>query len=948
MNRRRSVSVLAYLRHTLGRSEATGSPDAELLDRFVRWHDEAAFDLLVWRHEKMVLGVCRRLLRDEHDAEDAFQATFLTLARKAASIGRREAVASWLYQVAYRCALRMRQTLQRQRQGVVSGIASANVAVVDSGLAAVEDSDLHAIVDEEVQRLPAKYRAAVVLCYLEGKSYQQAARELGCPTGTLSTRLHEARERLRRRLTARGVVPAAALATLEGARETHAAARLAAVAVQAAGRIIAGQSPADVVSSRTLEICTGVIQAMSLSKTKIIAVVLLLGCLSGLTGWTVRRVLPQALKEQRAESADKPASVIIDGKAVTWQECARLRGAVGRSHLVSFAPDGSALAALDGEDRLRVWNTSDWRPRWEYHCRDRYGKHLSYSTYFSPDGRRLHVVGKIADPRKPGQLKDEVTLLDASSGRELARLPGYDLRYTPDKNMLATLQKNAVTLWDARTFRKLRKIVPAAPVSGYYCLFSKDASLVCMQTRSQRSQLWETATGKQRARPEGFFPQISPDGKRVTTLLPGGIVKVWDTANGKELFSIQKEGRKGCHASFSANGKLLLVRAYIELTADGQLVGLEKDRKPGLIPPRHIRPIDVCLYDAATGAELQQLPGDSDYNVHAELSPDGRTVAYNRLEPDETEREEVVLWDVKSGRERSVLHSPLPSGLRNPFFSPDGTMVKTMDRFGKNLRLWDAATGRRVLDLHAGIGTVYFSRDGQWLAGVPSFTLPYQGSDDIRVFRRSAKQLPPPVIRGEAAKPSPPPSPPPSQPEPPKSEARRALDTVRHEAEKYDREMLPKFKDVKPGSERDALLREWTMAHLRFGVKFLKVARDFPTDPAALEALEFVLRSTSDSEGGEMGKLCDDALALILRDHQRSPELSKANLVYWMSHQFADSAEKAVAELAENSPHRTVRGQAAWRLAEALAEKAEIARLIHALPELLDDPELAGRKNRLK
>ncbi|HEY7423888.1 MAG TPA: sigma-70 family RNA polymerase sigma factor, partial [Gemmataceae bacterium] len=916
MRHRRLLSVLTHLHRSLGHTGAEGLADAELLDRFVRQRDESAFELLVWRHERMVLGVCRRLLRDEHGAEDAFQAAFLALARKASSIGRREAVASWLYKVAYRCALRVRESVRRQRQSVVSGVDPADVAVRDSSLAAVEQSDLRELLDEEVQRLPAKYRAAVVLCYLEGKSYQKAAEELGCPAGTLSARLHQARERLRRRLTARGVAPAAALAVLEGARETHAAARLAVVAVQAAQRILAGQSAAEVVSSRTLEICTGVMQAMSASKQKIVIVFVLLACLSGLTSWAALRALPQASREQRAEKNDKPVSVKKEQKSATWQECARLRSAVGQSHAVLFAPNGSALAAFDDEDCLRVRNTSDWRPRWEYRCRDRYGKHLSYFTSFSPDGRLVHVVGYLADTEKPGQCKAEVMILDAINGREVAHLPGYFLIYSPDKTMLATFQKNGVTLWDAHTFRKLRKF-ELTPVDGYYfCVFSKDASLVCIQTRERCCQLWETATGKERARLEGFMPEISPDGKTVSTILPGGIVKLWDTADGRERVSIRKEGRTGCFASFSADSKRLLVRAYMELTIDGHFAELRKDRKPRQIPPRRIRPIDVCLYEAATGMELQRLPGMSDYDVLAVLSPDGRTVAYSRLEPDETEREEIVLWDVQSGRERAVLRTP--EGIRNPIFSPNGATLLTMNSSGKNRRLWDVAAGRPVLDLPAEVGSVYFSPDGQWLAGVPSLTLPYQGPDDIRVFRRSDRPLPPPVIRGEATKPR---TPSPPLPEPPKSEAHRALDVVRQEAQKYDQEVRPE--------------RERIEAYLRFGAKALKVARDFPTDPAALEALEFVLRITGGGAEGETSKLREEALAVVLRDHRRSPDLTP--LLHTMSHQYTDSAEKALADLAENSPHRVVRGRAAWLLARGLADKAEASRLLRALPELLDD-----------
>jgi hypothetical protein len=174
---------------------------------------------------------------------------------------------------------------------------------------------------------------------------------------------------------------------------------------------------------------------------------------------------------------------------------------------------------------------------------------------------------------------------------------------------------------------------------------------------------------------------------------------------------------------------------------------------------------------------------------------------------------------------------------------------------------------------------------------MPSLALPYQGPDDIRIFHLSDQQLPPPVVRGEAANPSPPPL----QTEPPQSEARCAFDAVRQEAEKYGQEMLPKFRDVKAGPKRDRLQREWNVANLRFGTTALKVARDFPTDPAALETLEYVLRATSDSEDEEMVKLREEALALILRDHKRSPELSKSNVINWMSHPPTVSGEKAVA-----------------------------------------------------
>jgi RNA polymerase sigma factor (sigma-70 family) len=758
MSRSRMYSLLCHL-HRAHYADANHLPDAELLERFARLRDEAAFELLVWRHERMVLGVCRRLLHDEHDAEDSFQAAFLTLARKAASISRREAVASWLYRVAYRCALRVRESVRRQQKGIIRSVDPASLAVSDPSLAAVDQNDFRELLDEEVQRLPAKYREAVVLCYLEGKSYQQAAQELGCPAGTLSARLHTAREKLRRQLTARGFAPAAALALLEGVRETHASARLAAVAVQAAERIIAGQSAANVVSSRTLEIANGVMQAMSASKPKIIAAVLLMGCLSCLTGWAALRALPQPQQQQRAENADKPPSSKKGGKMATWQECARLCGAIGgKSFHVEFTPDSGALAAIDGDGILRAWNTSDWKQRWQYDLRRHYGYNFQYFT-FSPDGRHLRVHGVVTDMKKP---KEETTLLDAASGQELARLPGSRLDYAPNKAMLATAQKEGITLWDTRAFRKKREFkTDSPPETSFVIEFSKDASLVCVATKAGRCHLWETATGKERARPEGSFPVFSPDGKTLLTMLPGGVIKLWDTADGRERAAIRKAGRTGCmYGGFSADSKLVLVRDFIGMKANGSpdLPEQPAERK-ARIRPVGVYPIGIYLYDATTGEERKslpgRLPGENLYDVCVQLAPDGRTVAYTRLEADENKRTEVVLWDVQSGRERAVLRRS--AGLRTPRFSlavpfsPDGAALLTTDPSSRNLRLWDVATGQRLLDLPAEVGFVHFSPDGQWLAGVPG-----NKAGDIRVFHRSDHPLPPPLIRGEAVKPSPP------------------------------------------------------------------------------------------------------------------------------------------------------------------------------------------------
>src|SRR5262249_34111246 len=159
--------------------------DRQLLQRFASGHDETAFTALVGRHGPMVLGVCRRVLHSIHDAEDAFQATFLVLARKAGSVRQPDALGNWLYGVAYRTALeaRTRAAKRRAREREL-----AEEPPVEPG-GAIDWSDLRAVLDGEVNRLPDKYRSPFVLCYLEGRTNEEAARLLRCPKGTILSRL---------------------------------------------------------------------------------------------------------------------------------------------------------------------------------------------------------------------------------------------------------------------------------------------------------------------------------------------------------------------------------------------------------------------------------------------------------------------------------------------------------------------------------------------------------------------------------------------------------------------------------------------------------------------------------------------------------------------------------------------------------------------------------------
>jgi RNA polymerase sigma factor (sigma-70 family) len=269
----RHPSILHYLRHVLG-AAASGVGDAELLRRFVDQGDEAAFELLMWRHAAMVLHVCRQVLGDEQRAEDAFQATFLIFVRKASSISRREALGSWLYRVAYRIALKSQAEI-RKRKPIECDLNEQELPAPEDN---PDEREQRRIVAEEVHRLPAKFRAAIVSCYFESKTLEEASQQLGWPRGTVASRLSRGRELLRRRLLQRGItLPAGIVAAASVSSISAASTRLIPCTLQAAKQFAASAAK----PTRAAALAEGVLQAMYWTRMKIVAVVLLLVGLGG-------------------------------------------------------------------------------------------------------------------------------------------------------------------------------------------------------------------------------------------------------------------------------------------------------------------------------------------------------------------------------------------------------------------------------------------------------------------------------------------------------------------------------------------------------------------------------------------------------------------------------------------------------------------------------------------
>jgi RNA polymerase sigma factor (sigma-70 family) len=307
-----------HLRRAILLSDRNGLSDSRLMETFRADGDEAAFEMLVKRHGPMVLGVCRRVIGNLHDAEDAFQAVFLVLAKKAASIAHCDLIGNWLYGTAYRTALQARSRLSRRR--------ARELQVKDMPQPAVspecELHELHQVLDLELSKLNDKYRVPIVLCELEGRSRRDVARLLKIPEGTLSSRLATARRHLARRLARHGLTMSAGVLAAALSQQTASACvrtGLVTLSAKVAGLTAAGQPVAGILSAQALGLSQGALKTMLLNKLKVISLVCL-GIVAG--GFGAGLGVPRLMADPAVSPAqsDHPAQQAEPGRPPADQE----------------------------------------------------------------------------------------------------------------------------------------------------------------------------------------------------------------------------------------------------------------------------------------------------------------------------------------------------------------------------------------------------------------------------------------------------------------------------------------------------------------------------------------------------------------------------------------------------------------------------------------------------
>jgi RNA polymerase sigma factor (sigma-70 family) len=924
------------------RPSDSGRSDADLLRAVAAAREEAAFDELLRRYGRLVWAVCRRLLRQEQDAEDAFQAAFIVLATKASTVRCRGTLANWMYGVADRTA----RVTRRRAAKSVGESRRVSITVDDPSEVAGSRELCDAILDE-VGCLPKCYRAPLVLCGLDGRTKPEAARMLGWKEGTVSGRLARALTLLHRRLARRGLVGVSpALAALPAVAPALRATTLQ-IALSAAWSS-ASSVPAALIAREVLSATTRIRPHVGA------LCVLIIGAAVG--GYAAIR--PATDEPKNVSLAAPPAAG--DAGPATLQEVARIQGFLGFA-FCTYSPDSRLLATVDGERQLHFWDLTALKERTSYDTSLRYESVDTNRARFSPDGKTFLLYGNLAVP-KGAERKPEVTLIDVASGKERTHFPGLDPVIDPAGKVLAVRRGETVVLLALDTGQVVHTLAAGPPSkSGVSHSFSPDGALLFTAGIGGHSRLWEVATGRERARIEGFNPAFAKTAPVLATIVPGGggkpwaergdepaavtpespatgaIVKTWNTTTGKEMAAVRGIEAPGCHIGISPDGRLLLTSPWhLVLQANGEL---EPPQPP---PPGggKVGHLEVRLWDTATGLEKVRLPGNIRYPHDAFFLADGRTVVYPRI-VGPGDAMEMVFWDVAAQKIRmTVQHA---GGVEIPRFSNDGNMMVAMvhDNQGGGgplvLRFWDTRTGKEWISDVEGegfqvIASMYtnFSPDGTMMTvPVPRGSFRVGAPvppNELRLLRLSDKLI---LHRVNLGKPAQPPD------EKPSSPGAKGIQGIHREFSDAQKERDGRLRAARSDEERRTARADYVRELGKLADRALEIVRQDPYDPAALDALEFAF--CNDSSASDVRPVERPASAAALARQHYLINAKMARIVPWLARRWwSPECHELLAEVFEKHPDRTVRGRAGWNLAYNLAWHAEAARCTR---ERLNSPD---------
>jgi RNA polymerase sigma factor (sigma-70 family) len=744
--------------------------DGELLARFVRLRDEAAFAALVRRHGAMVLGVARRQLREPADAEDVLQATFLLLARRAGAIRRPDSVGCWLYGVALRLARRSRVTTARRRlHETRAGRADRVASNRSDPPAELSLREARLALDEELSRLPEKYRSPLVLCCLEGRTRDEAAGQLGWAVGLLKSRLEQARKLLHRRLVRRGLSVSGVLAAGLFA-EVAASAALTRPTVRAVLRA-GGASP----GARALAEGWGGLMSAKARAAVALPLLAVLSASAGLlflpaansAGAPPEASTPAPEPGAKAEGrVDRLGDPLPAGALVRFGTVRYRSGA--DMHASALSPDGNTLAVSARGD-ITLWDVASGRPR--HRLRDAtvapdFSPNQTLLA-FSPDGKRLASIGGWTKdsqshngndrPQPTLQLWDvatatEVLRLDPTGGTRIIEyyMPVRSVWFSPDGKEIGVMLHNGVARFlDAATGAEVRALSTGKSLRWDYpgVAHSPDGKLLAVvdADADESFRLFDVATGREvrRVTAAARLGQVAfaPDSATLAAADDASQVRLFDVATGKESKQYPVAASKDDYnltaltsLAFSPDGKVLYggsVRGQIlrwRVPEGEVLPALPAEEASGPPGPRnwvmglHFPPggrTVVALggnglirrWDVSSNKEIPATEGFTGY-VLARLTPDGRFAAIG----DSAGRLE--LFDTATGRSAGVV-SPSGPAVSSLLWSPDGKLL-AVGRYDDSVTLWDAAGRREVRVIHLpppeqvfSLSVVAFSPDGR-------------------------------------------------------------------------------------------------------------------------------------------------------------------------------------------------------------------------------------------